>query len=557
MIDFLIQLAGRGSNPCAIGFVLLLIGGLASVASPQERPNLLLIVADDLGYSDLGCFGGEIETPQLDSLAVGGVRLTQFYNAGRCCPSRAALLTGQYPHRVGLGHMTTDLGQIGYRGRVSEDAITIAERLRRVGYRTFLSGKWHLGTADPTEQGFEEFFGTLASAKTFWDADHYLRLPLGRPRREYRQGEFYGTDALVDHAIDFLASARSSPGKPWFLYLAFNAPHFPLQAPAREIAKYADVYRVGWDVIRSRRLARMKQIEIVEPDTKLSPRSPYWDWGEPEPRPNPPWDELPADRRGDLARRMAIYAAMVDRLDQAVGRLLADLKVHGEFDNTLILFTSDNGACFEWDPFGFDIRSSPNNILHWGDELEPMGGPGTFHSVGSGWANASNTPWRMYKHYNHEGGIASPGIVHWPAKLSKAGAIVSTPAHVIDVLPTLLEAGGITYPIRNAGGSRTLTPAGVSLLPVLRGEVATERTLFFEHQGNRAVRRGNWKLCALRGQPWELYDVGRDRIEQNNLAATHSDLVQELSAAWNDWAAENHVIPFPDDYRAGYLAPLK
>ena len=541
--------------------VILLFGIATGIAAAQQRPNLLLIVADDLGYSDLGCFGGEIATPHLDSLAAGGVRLTQFYNTGRCCPSRAAILTGQYPHRVGLGHMTTDLQQPGYRGRVSDQATTVAEVLRRQGYQTYLSGKWHLGTQDPTQHGFDEFYGTLVSAKTFWDPDHFLRLPAGRPRREYRSEEFYGTDALGDHAVDFLQAARETPDRPWFLYLAFNAPHFPLQAPRREIAKYADSYQVGWDVIRRRRLRRMKQLGIVDTATKLSARSRYWDWGEAAGRHNPAWKRLPSDRQGDLARRMAIYAAMVDRLDQNVGRLIKNLRENQELANTLILFTSDNGACFEWDPHGFDVRSSRNNVLHWDDQLERMGGPDTFHSVGSGWANASNTPWRLYKHYNHEGGIASPGIIHWPAKLADSQPIIATPAHVIDIFPTLVEASGLADPTtrvaENAGAGRNkLPPAGVSLLPVLRGQPVAERDLFFEHQGNRAVRRGDWKLCALRGGPWELYNMRSDRVEMNDLAASQPSLVQSLAAAWDAWATANHVTPLPVDYGVGYLAPL-
>ena len=533
---------------------ILLLGLAAGIADGQQRPNLLLIVADDLGYSDLGCFGGEIATPHLDSLASGGVRLTQFYNTGRCCPSRAAILTGQYPHRVGLGHMTTDLGQAGYRGRVSAQAVTIAEVLQHHGYQTFLSGKWHLGTPDPTKHGFDEFFGTLVSAKTFWDPGHFLRLPAGRSRRNYQAEDFYGTDALGDYAVDFLDSTRDTPDRPWFLYLAFNAPHFPLQAPQREIAKYADTYQVGWDVIRRRRLRRMKELGIIDRSTKLSARSRYWDWGEPVARKNPAWKKLPRDRQGDLARRMAIYAAMVDRLDQNVGRLLDELRAHNELDNTLILFTSDNGACFEWDPNGFDVQSSRNNVLHWDDQLKKMGGPETFHSVGSGWANASNTPWRLYKHYNHEGGIASPGIVHWPARLSHRGAINQTPTHIVDIFPTLVESAEIDQ-WNDLEGREAPPLAGRSLLPILRGTPGPERDLFFEHQGNRAIRRGNWKLTALRGKPWELYDIESDRIEMNDLAASQPSVVRGLSTAWNEWATENNVTPLPKDYGVGYLAP--
>ena len=522
----------------------------AKTSDDKAPPNILLMVADDLGFSDLGCYGGEIETPNLDQLAENGLRLTQFYTTGRCCPSRASLLTGRYPHRVGLGHMTQDIGQSGYRGQVSDDARMIAQQLSDAGYRSFLSGKWHLGTDDPTKHGFEEFYGTLTSAKTFWDADHYLRLPAGRRSRQYAKGKFYGTDALADHAIDFLKTARETPDKPWFLYLAMNAPHFPLQAPKPLIDKYADRYVDGWDVARQQRLARMKELGIVPNGTALTPRSAYFDWGESRPANNPAWDSLNHDRQADLARRMAIYAAMVDSMDQNIGRVLNDLRESGELENTLIVFTSDNGACAEWDYFGFDIKSSPNNKLHRGDEIEEMGSPGTFHSAGSGWANVSNSPWRLYKHYNHEGGIAVPCIFHWPAGSSQRGAIDDTPSHLIDVLPTFIQAIG-------SGNSMSKQSPyegdGTSLLPLLESEATVQRHLFFEHEGNRAVRDGQWKLVALRDQPWELYDMRTDRTELNNLATEHPESVARLSKAWDEWAVKNNVTQLPDDYRVAYV----
>tara|TARA_R110000850_G_scaffold183900_15_gene309477 strand:+ start:178 stop:1803 length:1626 start_codon:yes stop_codon:yes gene_type:complete len=531
--------------------LLSLLLSLALVASlgAAEKPNILYILADDLGFSDLGCFGGEIKTPVLDALAGNGVRLTQFYNTGRCCPSRAAILSGQYPHRVGLGHMTTnDLGQPGYRGVISDEAQTIAQVLEPAGYRSFISGKWHLGTPDPTENGFEEFYGTLVSAKRFFDPDHLIRYPEGREAREYPEGEFYATDAVTDHALDFLQLARETPDKPWFLYLAYNAPHFPLHAPKEEIAKYADRYHGGWDELREERLLRMKELEIVPESTQLSPRSTWRNYGETKTGTNPAWDTLPEDRRLDLARRMAIYAGMIDRLDQQIGRVIDDLKAAGELENTLIVFTSDNGACFEWDPYGFDIVSSNQNILHTGDMIDEMGIPGTFHSVGSGWANAGNTPWRMYKHFNHEGGIASPGIVHWPAGLkAEPGTINHEPAHIIDLLPTAVAVSGATY-------EGVLSLPGTNIIEQINAG-GDERMLFFEHQGNRAVRSGRWKLVALDDQPWELYDFTVDRTELNDLSETHPEIVKELNAAWEKWGAENYVTPLPDDLGVGYLKP--
>lgn len=531
-------------------FFLSVVSETLEATAKEKPPNILLIVADDLGFSDLGCYGGEIETPNLDRLAGDGLRLTQFYTTGRCCPSRASLLTGYYPHRVGLGHMIKDIGQPGYRGRVADNVKTIAEMLNERGYRSFLSGKWHLGTEDPTQHGFEEFFGTLTSAKTFWEADHFLRLPKKRTAKRYDDGEFYGTDALTDYAIEFLRQAGKTPEKPWFLYLAFNAPHFPLHAPEEMIAKYASRYETGWDELRKQRLAKMKDLGVVPPDTKLSKRSPYYDWAESNGVLNPAWASLPEARRTDLARRMAIYAAMVDRVDQNIGRVVAELKRRREFENTLIIVTSDNGACAEWDAYGFDNKSGPENIMHRGKEIEQMGSPGTYHSVGSGWANASNTPWRLYKHFNHEGGIAVPCIVHWPAGATqKAGFIDHSPAHLIDIAPTLLNAAKP----KSAPNNHVPELAGKSLIPLLHGKPFAERTLFFEHEGNRAVRRGKWKLVSLRDKRWELYDLTTDRIESNDLAAKYSEVVEQLSRAWGEWAKENNVTPLPKDYGVEYL----
>ncbi|HIK96287.1 MAG TPA: arylsulfatase [Planctomycetes bacterium] len=537
--------------------ILSLIVGLAlsvfcSGTQPVDAaqpPNVLMIVADDLGYSDLGCYGGEIRTPNIDRLAANGLRLTRFYNTGRCCPSRTSILTGHYPHRVGVGHKVADLGQPGYRGRVSPQAPTIAESLIPAGYRSFLSGKWHLGTPDPTQHGFEEFYGTLVSAQTFWDPDHYLRLPMGRSRIGYPEGKFYATDAVTDHAVEFLDRARQTPAQPWFVYVAYHAPHFPLQAPAEDIARYADVYQTGWDVAREQRLDRMKKLKIVPAHTELTPRSRYWDYGEKNTGVNPAWDSLPADRRTDLARRMAIYAAMIDRIDQNVGRLVTNLRASNELSNTVIVFMSDNGACAEWDPHGFDIKSSPNNILHRGQQLNQMGGPGTYHSAGSGWANTSNTPWRLYKHYTHEGGVASPCVIHWPNGLKQTGEIDHRPAHIIDLMPTINEIAGATYPGK-------IPLPGESLVPMFQGAAPKPRTLYFEHESNRAILDSHWKLVALKQQDWELYDVRQDRTELRNLAAAHPNTVQDLAAKWDAWADANYVTPLPRDYGVKYLKPL-
>ena len=531
-----------------VGWVLSFVMGAGFAAAGLEKPNVLIVVADDLGYSDLGCYGGEIATPHLDELAAGGVRLTQFYNMGRCCPSRASILTGQYPHRVGLGHMTQDIGRPGYRGRVSEEARTMAQVLARAGYRSFISGKWHLGTEDPTAHGFEEFYGTLTSAKQFFDPEHLIRKPEGGKVIEYGEGKFYATEALTDHALMFLEEARETPERPWFLYLAYHAPHFPLQAWPEDIAEYADRYHGGWDELRAERLERMKALGIVPEETELTGRSGFWNYGETKTGVNMAWAELPEDRRADLARRMAIYAAMVEVMDRNIGRVMDDLKGRGEFENTLIVFLSDNGACAEWDPYGFDNQSSNDNILHRGEALEEMGQAGTFHSMGSGWANAANAPWRLYKHFSHEGGISSPCIVHWPAGLGGlAGTIHGEPAHVIDLMPTVAAVAGVT----ETGGPPL--PGRDMVGQLEAGAAAAERVLYFEHEGNRAVREGKWKLVALRGEPWELYEMGRVRTEMVDVAGEYPELVADLEGKWDAWAEENLVTPLPEDYGVEYL----
>jgi arylsulfatase len=447
--------------------------------------------------------------------------------------------------------MVKDLGQPGYRGRLAEDAITIAQALQSAGYRSFISGKWHLGTDDPTRHGFEQFYGTLVSAQTFWDPEHYLRLPSGENKIKYPSGSFYGTNALTDHAIEFLSESRNTTD-PWFLYLAYNAPHFPLQAPDEYIDQYIETYQAGWDRIREKRLERQKMLGIVTDETALSPRSRYWDWGQEESGINPAWEEILEDRQQDLTRRMAIYAAMVDIMDQNIGRLISDLAVHEQLENTMIIFISDNGACAEWDPYGFDIKSGPGNILHSAGNLENMGSPGTYHSVGSAWANASNTPWRLYKHYNHEGGISSPFIIHWPEGLNEKGIIERQAAHLVDLMPTILDVAGADYP-EQFNGTSTAPLAGVSILPLLKGEVVPERALYFEHEGNRAIVNGPWKLTALLGKDWELYQIDRDRTEQIDLADQYPEIVTRLAREWTVWAESHYVTPFPDDYMVPYL----
>jgi arylsulfatase len=540
------------------------------VAAPaaDRPPNVLLVLADDLGYSDLGCYGGEIRTPNLDALATGGLRFTQFYNCTRCCPSRASLLTGLYPHQAGIGAMTGDQGQPGYRGFLQPNCVTIAQVLKRAGYRTAMVGKWHVGDdVSPIERGFDDFYGwTRGYAVDSWEPRMMIRFPTGASQRNYAPGQFFATDALTDQALDFLAGMRGS-NSPWFLYVAYQAPHFPVQSRANDAQGYAEIYVRGWDKVREERLARQKKLGLVPATTQLTPRSAI-------PMPgvakrlgsmsadgnNPPWESLSAERRADLAQRMAVYAGMVTGLDCNIGRLIADLRANQELENTLILFLSDNGACAEWEPFGFDLAAVADprpgtginlrtpgapNILHRGDELTKIGEPGSLPSYGSGWANACNTPWRLYKHYGHEGGISAPFIVHWPVKISSAGQFREQPAHLIDIMPTCVEVAAAQYP-PDLNGQRISPSEGTSLVPAFADQPLKRDFLAWEHEGNAAIREGNWKLVRVGAQgAWELYNLAEDRAEQNNLAEKSPERVTALAARWRAWAERTNVFPKP------------
>ena len=488
-----------------------------NAARNGARPNVLLILADDLGWSDMSCMGGEIQTPNLDALAGGGLTFTQFYNSARCSPTRASLLTGLTPHQAGVANIGPPLAQ---------NAVTLAEVLDDAGYTTSMVGKWHLTErSTPVDRGFQDFYGMLGGFNSYWEEHpYYTRLPAGRPTRDYQPGEFYATHAMTDYSLDFIHKAQQTPDKPWFQYLAYQAPHFPLHAPEAEIEKYEAVYAKGWDAIREQRLERQKKLGLIAPDVALTPRSVVpknfinvqTGWADKQ---NPAWDSLPPARQKDLARRMATYAAAVAVMDESIGKVVADLKKTGQYDNTLIFFLSDNGACAEWDPFGFDKLDSPLNILHEGADLKKIGAPGSYVSYGSGWANASNAPWRLYKHYAQEGGIRTPLIVHWPQGLkTKAGARTDQPGEVADFMPTLVQLCGATYPTQRGGFS--IPPfEGESLVPVMENQQLPPRILCMEHEGNKMVRESNWKLVAIHDQPWELYDLGKDPTEMNDLAA--------------------------------------
>ncbi len=524
------------------------------MASKERKPNIIFVLLDDLGYSDLGCYGGEIRTPNIDSLARGGVRFEGMHNSARCCPSRASLMTGLYPPQAGIADFVSKQPHPtkgpAHLGRLRDDCVTLAEVLKPAGYRCYFSGKWHMHSdTGPVDRGFDEFYGyTMDHSHDQYDADYYERLPTGRRKEiDPPANEFYATDAFNDYAMEFIRQGQQS-GEPWMLYLSHSSPHFPLQAAKEDVDRYYDTYLAGWDVLRERRYKRMIDSGLVDPASwKLSERSmvPVDDEavanGYPG-RPNPAWDSLSEERRRDLARRMAIFAAMVERVDDGVGALIDHLKATGDFDNTLIMLTSDNGACYEWGPFGFDELSRKGvTHLHTGADLDRMGGRGTYHSYGSAWANLGNTPFRMYKHFTHEGGVCAPLIAHWPARIPAGGGeairdgVIRGRTHIVDVMPTLRDAAGAAYPTDRAGRA---IPAeeGISLLPAMTGTPLADRTLFFSHQQARAVISGDWKIVwgkrTTEPLRWELYNLAVDRTELDDVAQKHPDIVADMAAEW-------------------------
>ena len=540
-------------------FRLLPLFLAALACGAAGRPNVLIILADDLGYSDLGCYGGEIPTPNLDRLAKAGARFEKVYTSARCCPTRASLMTGLHPHEAGIGDFVSAKPSPGrgpaYTGHLLDDNVTIPELLKGSGYGTWMVGKWHMGVPGPILRGFDAYYGyrnLQAHSNDQWDPASYVRLPSGtKAELSYAPGKFYVTDVFTDYALEFLRQARADKGRPWFLYLAHSSPHFPVQAPKASIDRHMATYRRGWDVLRAERFTRMKQLGLVAAEAVLPPLSTVPVESDDaiangfSGKPNPSWDSLPAARREDLARRMATFAAMVEHVDQGVGRLLADLEKHGELENTLVVFTSDNGACYEWGPFGFDGRSRAGRTdLHVGAALEGMGQAGTHSSYGSGWANLGNTPLNLYKHFCHEGGVSAPLIVSWPAGLKPREAWIRSPAHVMDLLPTVAEAAGAAYPSERAG--KPVRPlSGRSLLPDLRGEPTPERGIPTAHEGARGYRLGRWKIVWGKRQSapvtWQLFDLSADPSEQRDLAAERPDKLKELSDAWMAWARKTGV----------------
>ncbi len=500
--------------------LLSLAATAAASGAVAKPPNIILIMADDMGFSDIGCYGSEIATPNLDRLAKGGLRFTHFYNGARCCPTRAALLTGLYSHQAGIGHMVENRGAPSYQGYLNDRCVTLGEAMREGGYTTLMTGKWHVGEQKPhwpKDRGFDRYFGLVSGSSSFFRVTEERPLvdedKLLRPKDD----SFYLTDLFTDHAVKFLDEHGRGP-KPFFLYTAYTSPHWPLHARPDDIAKYRGKYKIGWDELRKRRHAKMIQMGIVDKRWPVTAREAEV----------PAWDDVKDKDNQDLL--MAVYAAQIDRMDQNIGRLLDKVKALGQESNTLVLFLADNGGCAE------EIDRGKPGV--------PAGGADSFLSYGPPWANASNTPFRRYKHWVHEGGIATPLIAHWPAGLKGAGKITHQPGHLIDIMATCLDVAGARYPATYQG--RPVTPLeGRSLLPVLQGKQRVAHPhLCWEHEGNRAVRQGDWKLVAKSREPWELYDLAKDRTETKDLAASIPAKVKELTAIYDGWALRCGVVPY-------------
>jgi arylsulfatase A-like enzyme len=523
------------------------------MTTDDRSPNIIIILADDMGYSDLGCFGSEIATPNLDALASSGLRFSQMYNSARCCPSRAALLTGVHPHQAGVGHMVSDLGRPEYQGYLRDNVVTIAEALKSAGYRTLMSGKWHVGgdynvTARedwnpggpgfpvPTQRGFDRYFGILSGGgsyffpKTLAEQDTLLEPDL--------EG-FYLTDAISDSAVDMIEDATAGED-PFFMYVAYTAPHWPLHALEEDIARYEGKYRNGWDHLRTGRHEQLKGMGILDEKWDISPRDDD----------SPPWDEAADHDWEDI--RMAVYSAQIDRLDQGVGKIVSALRRAGADSNTIVMFLSDNGGCAE---FLAEESSQPQPHRYMGPnpdgtplvlgnirELRP-GGAQTFMSYDLPWANASNTPFRRFKRWTHEGGISTPFILSWPDRIREPG-IVHSPTHLIDIMPTCLQAAGASQPTEREG-QQTLPLEGESFLSAIdRGEWSREQPIFWEHEGSRAIRQGQWKLVSAIGGPWELYDMETDRTELNDLYQRNRNKAHELEGLYEEWADRCGVLPW-------------
>ncbi len=549
----------------AIAAASLAGGSPSSVqtCSAAERPNIIVIMSDDMGYSDIGCYGGEIETPTLNGLAENGLRFTQFYNTGRCCPTRGSLLTGLYPHQSGIGWMMTDRGHDGYRGDLNNNCRTMAEVLKPAGYSTYGVGKWHVtkhiqpdGPKHnwPRQRGFDRFYGTITGAGSFFDPGTLTRDNQNITPwtdSEYKPEQYYYTDAISDNAVKFINEhCEQDADKPFFMYVTYTAAHWPMHALEKDIAKYKGRYDGGYAPVRNRRAKRVVDLGLVSEACEPAPLIGEWENVE-----HQAWE----------ARCMEVYAAMIDNMDQGIGRIVGSLKENNKFDNTLIVFMQDNGGCQEGNgrqgnfqrPVAASLPKIPLDQIRL--DVVPkqnragvptLTGPGimpgpedTYIAYGLNWANVSNTPFREYKHFVHEGGISTPLIAHWPAGIKRRGELEHQPGHLIDIMATCVDLSEAEYP-EQIGENKIKPLEGVSLNPAFSGRsLNRKQPLFWEHEGNRAIRDGDWKLVAKENKPWELYDLRTDRSETHNLAAEKPELAKELEAKWDAYAARANVLP--------------
>jgi arylsulfatase A-like enzyme len=528
---------------------LFLSNSFVNCGNNSQKPNILLIMADDMGFSDIGCYCGEVDTPNLNRLATNGFRFTQFYNQARCCPTRASLLTGLYPHQTGVGAMTNDSGIDGYRGDLNSSCVTIAEVLKESGYGTYMSGKWHVTKHIfpedpkhnwPRQRGFDRFFGTIIGAGSFF-----------KPTTLVNQNnavtnipdDFYYTDAITDKAIKYVQDHRISKTEdPFFLYVSYTSPHWPLHALEEDIKKYSGKFDAGWDQLRKERYERMIQMGLIDEDWQLTERDPT----------QPPWEDV--ENKKWQSRRMEVYAAQIDRMDQGIGKIVKLLVETQQLENTLIIFLADNGGCAEeltkdWENWAFNAPvanrlANTGNPVVFGNKPEIMpGNDETYQSYGVPWANLSNTPFRLYKSWVHEGGISSPLIIHWPEQYKVNNEFRKEVTHLIDIMATCVDVSQTTYP-NNFKDHKIQPMEGKSLIPILENRPFEKRTLFWEHEGARAVREGRWKLVAeSQRRPWELYDMEFDRTEINDLATKYPEILEDLGQKYQKWAIRANVLP--------------
>lgn len=536
---------------------------LLSADAQDQRPNILIILADDLGYSDLGCYGSEINTPNLDILASQGIRFNRFYNCGRSCPTRASLLTGLYPHEAGIGRMTFDQQLPGYRGTMTHDGMTIAEVLRKAGYATGMIGKWHVAETPlredqrdwlnhqvfhdtftrledyPVNRGFEDFYGTIYGVVDYYDP---FSLVSGDKPVEKVPKDYYSTIALTDSAVQYV-NRYAKDDKPFFMYLAYHSPHWPLMAPEKYIRKYEDVYKKGWEAVRNQRYKRMKDLHLFEgQDNYLSTRKSDAKWIDNR---DAQWD----------ARAMAVHAAMIDCMDEQIGRVIKALEQTGQLQNTLIMFLSDNGCsseiCQNYTPGENDRpdMTRDGRDIVYPREKEVLPGPETtYASLGPLWANVANTPFRFWKAKMYEGGICTPAIAYWPAGIKlKGGTVVDSPAHVIDIMATCVDMAEAEYP-KVYNGHKIRKMSGLSLLPIFEtGKRKGHKFIGFEHFREKALMsRDGWKIVQPGDKSsWELYNLANDRSEQHNVAGEYPAILKKLVSEYHKWAKETMVEPAP------------